>query len=204
VGLQIQDGAPLGQDSSQDKEVKGNKRTNLVHSGKNVFNSVNVNTFTVLSKLNSFYTNADQLFNQMAELIARTRDSKPNIIEITEVKPKLNRYKPALAEFSLTEVGSYKMFEKHIDREEDRGLILYLDNKLEATEIHMETNFQENLLVKIKLNQTDKLIVGLVYRSPSNRTSENSDNLCSLISEATNKGYSHMLIMGDFNYPDID
>jgi hypothetical protein len=33
---------------------------------------------------------------------------------------------------------------------------------------------------------------------------ENSDNLCSLISEATNKGYSHMLIMGDFNYPDID
>jgi hypothetical protein len=44
---------------------------------------------------------------------------------ITEVKPKLNRYKPALAEFSLTEVGSYNMFEKHIDREEDRGLILY-------------------------------------------------------------------------------
>jgi hypothetical protein len=33
------------------------------------------------------------------------------------------------------------MFEKHIDREEDRGLILYLDNKLEATEIHMKTNF---------------------------------------------------------------
>jgi hypothetical protein len=93
------------------------------------------------------------------------------------------------------------MFEKHIDREEDRGLILYLDNKLEATEIHMKTNFQENLFVKIKLNQTDKL---LVYRSPSNRTSENSDNLCSLISEATNKGYSHILIMGDFNYPDID
>jgi hypothetical protein len=66
-----------------------------------------------------------------------------------------------------------------------RGLILYLDNKLEATEIHMKTNFQENLFVKIKLNQTDKL---LVHRSPSNRTSENSDNLCSLISEATNKG----------------
>ena len=95
----------MGQESGHDKEVKGNKRTNLVHSGKNVFNSVNVNTFTVLSKLNSFYTNADQLFNKMEELIARPRDSKPNIIGITEVKPKLNRYKPALAEFSLTEVG---------------------------------------------------------------------------------------------------
>ena len=93
---------------------------------------------------------------------------------------------------------------KHIDREDDRSLILYLDNRLEATEIQIETNFQENLFVKIKLSQTDKLLVGLVYRSSSNRTSENSDNLCSLISEATNKGYSHMLIMGDFNYPDID
>jgi hypothetical protein len=61
---------------------------------------------------------------------------------------------------------------KITDREEDRGLILYLDNKLEATEIHMETNFQENLFVKKKLNQIDKLLVGLVYKSPFNRTSE--------------------------------
>jgi hypothetical protein len=37
----------------------------------------------------------------MAELIVRTRDSKTNIIGITEIKPKLNRYKPALAKFSL-------------------------------------------------------------------------------------------------------
>ena len=140
----------------------------------------------------------------MAELIARTRDSKPNIIGITEAKPKLNRYKPAIAEFSLTEVGSYKMFEKYIDTEEGRGHILYIDNKLDTTETHMGTNFQENLCVKIKLNQTDRLLVGLVYRSPSNRTSEYNDKLCSLISEATSKGYSHILIMGDFNYPDID
>jgi hypothetical protein len=85
----------MGQESGQDKEVKGNKRTDRVHSGKKVFNGANVNKFAVLSKLNCFYTNsnADQLFNKMAELIVRTRDSKPNIIGITEVKPKLNRYK---------------------------------------------------------------------------------------------------------------
>jgi hypothetical protein len=145
------------------------------------------------------------VFNKMAELIVRTRDSKPNILGITEVKPKLNRYKPAIAEFSLTEVGtcSYKMFEKNIDTKEGRGLILYINNKLDTTETHMETNFQENLFVKIKLNQTDRLLVGLVYRSPSNRTSEYNDKLCSLISEANSKGYSHILIMGDFNYPYI-
>jgi hypothetical protein len=64
--------------------------------------------------------------------------------------------------FTLTLLKIFFPLCKHIDREED--------NKLEATEIHMETNFQENLL----------------------------------ISEATNKGYSHILIIGDFNYPDID
>ena len=92
--------------------------------------------------------------------------------------------------------SSYKMFEKKIDTEEGRGLILYVDNKLEAAETHMETNFPEKLFVKIKLNQTDKLLVGLVkvvYRSPSNITSEYNDKLCSLISEATSKGYSHIL-----------
>jgi hypothetical protein len=95
------------------------------------------------------------------------------------------------------------MFEKNIDTKEGRGLILYINNTLDTTETHMETNFQENLFVKIKLNQTDRLLVGLVYRSPSNRTSEYNDKLCSLISEATSKGYSHILIMGNFNYPYI-
>jgi hypothetical protein len=46
-------GHPVGQYSGQDKEVKGNKRTNRVHSGKNVSNSVNVNTFTVFSQVGS-------------------------------------------------------------------------------------------------------------------------------------------------------
>jgi hypothetical protein len=76
------------------------------------------------------------------------------------------------------------MFEKNIDTEEGRGLILYIDNKLDTTETHMETNFQENLFVKIKLNQTDRLLVGLVYRSPTNRTSEYKDKLCSAMSSA--------------------
>ena len=62
----------------------------------------NVNNFTVLPKLDCFYTNADQLFNKMSELNVRTRDNKPNIIGtfITEVKPKANRYKLSTAEYS--------------------------------------------------------------------------------------------------------
>ena len=57
------------------------------------------------------------------------------------------------------------MFTKNIDNTVGRGMILYISDKLKATEISMETNFQENIFVNIKLNQTDKLLVGLIYRS---------------------------------------
>ncbi|CAG2203305.1 unnamed protein product [Mytilus edulis] len=145
-----------------------------------------------------------KLFNKLSELIVRARDNKPNIIGITEVKPKVNRYKPSKAEYSLPEVGNYKMYEKNLETDEGRGLLLYIDSNLESTEVNMEAQFQENIFIKIKLNQNDKLLIGLIYRSPSNNTKEYNDKLTELISEATQKGFSHILIMGDFNYPAID
>jgi hypothetical protein len=50
------------------------------------------------------------LTNKITELILRARDKKLDIIGITEMKPKNSRYKPHLAEYSLAEVGNYKMF----------------------------------------------------------------------------------------------
>ncbi|VDI03141.1 Hypothetical predicted protein [Mytilus galloprovincialis] len=114
------------------------------------------------------------------------------------------RYKPSKAEYSLPEVGNYKMYEKNLETDEGRGLLLYIDSNLESTEVNMEAQFQENIFIKIKLNQNDKLLIGLIYRSPSNNTKEYNDKLTELISEATQKGFSHILIMGDFNYPAID
>ncbi|XP_071123444.1 uncharacterized protein [Mytilus edulis] len=140
----------------------------------------------------------------MSELIVRTRDNKPNIIGITEVKPKANRYKPSTAEYSIPEVGNYKMSEKNIKSDEGRGLLMYVDSNLEATGITMKTEFQENLSIKVKLNQNDKLLVGLIYRTPSNSSKEYNDKLVDLMSEATDMGYSHILIMGDFDYPEIN
>jgi hypothetical protein len=50
---------------------------------------LDVNKTTILPKLKCFYTNADQLFNKLPELMVRTRDNKPDIIGITEVKNKI-------------------------------------------------------------------------------------------------------------------
>ncbi|CAC5386629.1 unnamed protein product [Mytilus coruscus] len=77
---------------------------------KTDFKNVKTDNFTVLPKLSCIYTNADQLFNKLPELIVRTRDDKPKIIGITEVKPKNNRYKPGISEYSLADVSDYNMF----------------------------------------------------------------------------------------------
>ena len=45
--------------------------------------------------------------------------------------------------------------------------------------------------------------MGCIYRSP-NSTSENNDQLCQLINRASNRGNSHVVILGDFNYPEVD
>ena len=161
-----------------------------------------VNKFQFIDRLKCFYTNADQLKNKMTELQVRIGDVMPHIIGITEVKPKSSTYQCKTAECSLDDIGEYEMF-SNIDKE-GRGMILYIQKLLPVTEVKMSTNFCENIFVKIRLNNHDSLLVGLIYRSPSCQDEEGNSRLRELISEATSKGHTHLLLMGDFNYPGID
>jgi hypothetical protein len=60
----------------------------------------------------------------------------------------------------------------------------------------MDTNFQENIFVKVHVNSTDTMLVGLVYRSDSG-SQENHYRLNELITEACRRKQSHYVIMGD-------
>jgi len=63
--------------------------------------------------------------------------------------------------------------------------------------------FKESIWCNITLNSR-KLLVGLVYCSPSSDT-VNDDFLLRMLEEAIVQGDTrHVLIIGDFNYPDID
>ena len=55
----------------------------------------------------------------------------------------------------------------------------------------------------MRLKDRDRLLVGVIYRSPSS-TDEDNRKLLSVISEAVNMKTSHLLIFGDFNYPGIN
>lgn len=153
---------------------KVDKMTSGINSDANMldFNhssTKSVNSYKILPQLNCFYTNADQLQNKLKELEIRTQDTKPHIIGITEVKPKNGRCGTEESEYSLGENRKYQMFSKNIDTEIGRGLLLYIDKELDASEFHPETKFEENLMVKINLNNADKLLVCLNIDSITTR-----------------------------------
>jgi endonuclease/exonuclease/phosphatase family metal-dependent hydrolase len=75
---------------------------------------------------------------------------------------------------------------------------------LNAEELKIVSNYQESVWIKLKLKGNDELLVGCIYKSP-NSDKENLSLLNKMIIKASQmKQFSHLLIMGDFNYPKLD
>ena len=87
--------------------------------------------------------------------------------------------------------------------ENGRGIALWIKPTLKPAAIEVNTIFQENIFVECKLEDGETLKIGLIYRSPSS-TNENSSKLNSIISEMCKNKNDNIIIMGDFNYKDID
>lgn len=148
---------------------------------------------------NCLYTNADSLVNKIAELRLIVKNSKPKIIAVTETKPKNNRFPIQPVELKIP---GFDMFHTPLDSQEGRGCILYVDQEFQAVDTVLETNCQDQVWCTIRLNNGDEFLVGSVYRSPTNSREKNSQ-LNNLLREASNRKNSHLLIMGDFNFPQI-
>ena len=48
------------------------------------------------------------------------------------------------------------------------------------------------------------MLCGCVYRSPSASRSTSTNNLCDLLTNVADMNISHLLIVGDFNYGQVD
>ena len=67
---------------------------------------------------------------------------------------------------------------------------------------NLVTLHAESVWSEIKLKNNDKLLIGCVYRSP-NSGCESHGEIRDCLNTVTNLKYSHMLINGDFNYPEL-
>ena len=82
---------------------------------------------------------------------------------------------------------------------------MYVHQSLQAT-AHQDLNasdFESAIFCEIKLNDKDNLLVGVYYRSP-NSTDENNSKFYDLLKQHENVKCTHTLLIGDFNFPEIN
>ena len=94
------------------------------------------------------------------------------------------------------------------DTDLGRGIAVYTHNSIgkSVVEVKPTTYFNESCLLQIRLRGGDKLLFGCFYRSPTTSTvsSSNNDSLNKLIHEVSEGMYSHICLLGDFNFRDIN
>ena len=153
------------------------------------------------------FTNVDQLTpSKMTELQNYIRREKSLIVTVCEVKPK-NFDSRASSDYEIPE---YSLHPVNHDPETnaDRGIVVYTHNSIDKSvvQIKPDDKFEETCLLEIRLRGGDWLLFGCFYRSPTSTTAsdQNNDKLNNLLRHMTQKNYSHICLVGDFNFPDIN
>ena len=153
------------------------------------------------------FTNADQFtHSKKNELQERIITDKPIIIAVSEVKPK-NSKDMTEADYKIE---GYTLNTVNIETNPStgRGIIIYTHNSLDKSTIQIKMNnqFKEACLLEIRLRGGDILLFGCFYRSPTPTSDsiENNENLNRLLKTICTKSYSHICLVGDLNYKDIN
>ena len=84
-------------------------------------------------------------------------------------------------------------------------VLLYIKDELQAVRCNdkMNPEMESSIWCQVKLNNKDTLLVGVCYRSP-NSTELNNSKLVDQLKKIDNVQASHVLVMGDFNFKEID
>ena len=128
----------------------------------------------------------------------------PDIILISEILPKAYCNTITAARLSLAGYRAFYNFDPTTipPISTIRGVGIYVSEKLSPHEVQFnDCEFQEQLWIEIALKGSDSLLVGCIYRSPSSDLCQSTTALFDLLSKI--QDHSHVLICGDFNYPDI-
>ena len=101
-----------------------------------------------------YYSNIETLSNKMRELEVAVNLHKPDIIALTEVKPKNGRYDLQPSEI---QIEGYSLYENLTSQ--GRGICIYVDNKLNSADTIIETyGHSESLWIEVKYQRTKNVI----------------------------------------------
>ena len=82
-------------------------------------------------------------------------------------------------------------------------LHLNLKAVLNSTSLNCVTEFMDQIWIKVNLTNQDNLVAGCIYKSPKG-SREDFINMVNLVKQIADLKQTHMLIMGDFNFKEID
>ncbi|MEW8547283.1 MAG: reverse transcriptase domain-containing protein, partial [Candidatus Thiodiazotropha sp.] len=169
-----------------------------VSSDHGNFNTVNKNSLK-LSDLKIYYTNCDCLTQtKFSELQNLVDTESPDIIALTEIFPKNYLFPP---EAVHRQIHGYDLYMSEPDL--GRGVCIYAKTILNSSVLKCITEFSDQIWCKVKLSNLDNLIIGCIYRSP-NGSRQNLTSMIDLLKHIVDQKPSHLLIMGDFNFKEID
>ena len=119
---------------------------------------------------------------------------------VTETSPKNSPVEMSPSEINL------EGYDVHVNHNKRRGVAIYTAKYLKSTPIDHEGTylFEEHCWTKIKLNESDSLLIGCIYRSPNSQEANNGELLRMLPTLCHTQDFSHLLICGDFNLPEIN
>jgi len=149
--------------------------------------------------LSCIYVNAHSIIKKVDSLQTVARAFQPDTIGITESWTNSD-----IADAELM-VPGYDLFRK--DRpvsSRGGGVLLYVKSIFHAVEYRPRTAFPEHIWCTLDVDGGKNLLVGVCYRTPNNDifNFDNNRRLNDLIVELG--GSEMLLLMGDFNYPDIN
>ena len=166
-------------------------RTN---SSTNTFAQSNI--ATKHQTIGVLYTNADCLSNKVSELTALVDMEKYDVICISETLPKNVTEKEG---YLNIELEGYEGFHTNTGR----GVSIYVRDHIKCERIELTTRFNDHIWMKLRMNNNCDILIGCIYRSP-NSSNENNEALLNLLQEACNINTLQKIIVGDFNYKEID
>ena len=154
--------------------------------------------------LKTLYSNSDNsLRSKLDELKHEVANEDPDLIFVTEVKPKNGAPTPS----ENLELSGYALFLNNAYSENGtRGTAIYAKDYLSVYSIENEaTNkFKDSTWVELH-GTNDKLLLGCVYRSgtPTKACSLDPDLHKAINHMSSLKEYAETVIVGDFNHPKI-
>ena len=131
-----------------------------------------VNEYVASDHLRVLCANVDTLTNKMDELSIRVISENPDVICLQEVLPK-NTYEEIEVGIEL-QINGYEMFKPSVMK---RGVITYIKKEIQTMQLEPTEQFDESVWCMMLIKDSERILVGNVYRSPSSDTQNYINNI---------------------------